>query len=1302
MVGGADWTAKDAQGLTPRELAERSGHRRTVLLFEEHLTAAAAGKALREAAERGDEAGVQTAITQGAAASAVDTKGRTALHLACAHNAATVRGVIDALIVSGCNVDTPDAEGTTPLHTAIAAGNLTAIKALLIHGAQVNTPDTTGGTALHHAARISATTTVARLLEERVDLLATDMNGQTALQTAEKSSECATLLSNAQDILFDAMTKEETPFDWDVFRETDGWRAWRSPAGGTLLHISAWGGGVTATTRLLSIYPELLSVVDNEGWTALHVAVRQKQNKVVAAMVASQGFYAAAQVVSEGRTALHVAASVGGDVKVLLDSGRFDLSLKDADDKTAEDVARANGHLEIADTILQYTAERNRGPTTEQCLQEWVAPHGKVDPARRLMYRAAQVSSESMCMACNTPALEVPIQRIREGTFDVLNAAILKSSRVENILLALGYAMSELCGTQDVEDALKLHEEQNILPWVARGDGGKPVLSALYFLAHSRLARLRGRANTADALCVLFAKFPGHAPWLQPTEQRAVSRQHPHRGHDTTPLQQIRSLVAAHHMKEVADTASHQPPALHAPWYFLLGNPGSGRTTCSGLLGDVLAEVSGHAVVHMTGACVEQLGVGLGEVVSREVGVGKKAVLVVDAPCVLGGVCMQAFAAAAKWIHSTVLAGTAADCEVLRAQSRPVCVVQLEDFTASELTLIWETQLARRYYTHGDAVRSLVQRRMASAVSRPGFSNAHEVTALLAQVGRHLAPGVEGECSVIEAHHILGPEPTRKNIPALDRVLSAVDAMVGIPHVKESFVSLATTAAQTYRAELLGVPAPHMALHRWFVGNPGCGKTECTAKYAGILRALNLLTVGLVYTPSQSDLETKLDDTVRIAQGSVLCIDCADALSSEVMEGITSRVHGVHDIALVVHSARPPRETTLPGAPCITKVRFTDFTDMHLLQYISVVCERDAIHVPFALKRSIANVLGKQREFCQFRNAHLVEEKLRDAVAAMWARERTRPATTTTTTPAYTLLEEDFASSRSALPGLLSALHNNGGAFQQKMLELCARMRVRHDEARPLETLARRFIFAGNPGVGRKTAAHTLAALLYTMNILARNHVTVVFATELLASFDATIARSQGAVLYVEDAGPLLHASQHPILKRLRLATGCVVVLSDTVEATKPMAGPPKGPSKGPPTAMFAQTASPVIAPQHSTSVRADYDVVVFQDWTPSRCVQVVTKMLSQGGYTLEYSKTAPSARGKPPSELAASVLESCFQALSTRAGWSNGRDVVLMFNEVERQREKRLCAHDATQPEGVTVGDVASAGETFLHLRAR
>ena len=108
---------------------------------------------------------------------------------------------------------------------------------------------------------------------------------------------------------------------------------------------------------------------------------------------------------------------------------------------------------------------------------------------------------------------------------------------------------------------------------------------------------------------------------------------------------------------------------------------------------------------------------------------------------------------------------------------------------------------------------------------------------------------------------------------------------VGVP-VKKAVQNLVLTAQANYDKELRGEKPLDIALHRLFIGNPGTGKTTVARIYGRILRALGLLSNGVVVLKGGGDFisgheggtEEATLAILENAKGKVLVIDEAYTL----------------------------------------------------------------------------------------------------------------------------------------------------------------------------------------------------------------------------------------------------------------------------------------------------------------------------------------------------------------------------------------------------------------------------------------
>jgi len=104
---------------------------------------------LREAAKKGDVAGVKAALRGGTKVNCADTFGLSPLHWASFYCHA---GAIKALLAGGADVNAANKNGSTPLHVASRAGHVEAVKVLLASGAAMNAANKDGSSALYVAS----------------------------------------------------------------------------------------------------------------------------------------------------------------------------------------------------------------------------------------------------------------------------------------------------------------------------------------------------------------------------------------------------------------------------------------------------------------------------------------------------------------------------------------------------------------------------------------------------------------------------------------------------------------------------------------------------------------------------------------------------------------------------------------------------------------------------------------------------------------------------------------------------------------------------------------------------------------------------------------------------------------------------------------------------------------------------------------------------------------------------------------------------------------------------------------------
>ncbi|XP_051167156.1 inversin isoform X3 [Leptopilina boulardi] len=295
-------------GATPLMHACQQGDRTRVLklLKEQSETIGYRDRTLRSALHYCMDAG-----TGGAVASAApelvnhpDAEGHTPLHLAVI---AGDTQLVAVLLANGADVNAKDFEGHSVLHWATVCGEAECVRLVLAAGARPSTPDLRGGSPLHYAAQCCGAAVTAELsVPKKV--------GLKVLQT---------LLEFGSDV----NAKDE-----------DGRQPilWAASAGSVeaVLALTRAGGSAAAGAS------------DKDGLTALHCAASRGHARCVEALVNLCGSQPD-HVDDNGCSALHYAATLGhADATALLLRLGADPNRQDRKGRTPALCAAAKGQLE--------------------------------------------------------------------------------------------------------------------------------------------------------------------------------------------------------------------------------------------------------------------------------------------------------------------------------------------------------------------------------------------------------------------------------------------------------------------------------------------------------------------------------------------------------------------------------------------------------------------------------------------------------------------------------------------------------------------------------------------------------------------------------------------------------------------------------------------------------------------------------------------------------------------------------------------------------------------------------------------
>ncbi|XP_006864807.1 PREDICTED: LOW QUALITY PROTEIN: inversin [Chrysochloris asiatica] len=409
----ANWMQKDLEEMTPLHLTTRHKSPKCLALLLKFMAPGEVDTqdknkqtALHWSAYYNNPEHVKLLIKHDSNIGIPDVEGKIPLHWAANHKdpsaVHTVRCILDAAPTESL-LNWQDYEGRTPLHFAVADGNVTVVDVLTSYeSCNITSYDNLFRTPLHWAALLGHAQIVHLLLERnKSGTIPSDSQGATPLHYAAQSNfaETVKVFLKHPSVKDDSDLEGRTSFMWaagkgsdDVLRtmltlKSDIDINMADKYGGTALHAAALSGQVS-TVKLLLENDAQVDATDVMKHTPLFRACEMGHKEVIQTLIKGG---ARVDLVDQGGHSLLHWAALGGNANVcqILIENKINPNVQDYAGRTPLQCAAYGGYINCMAVLMENNADPNIQDKEGRTALHWSCNNGYLDAIKLLLDFAA-------------------------------------------------------------------------------------------------------------------------------------------------------------------------------------------------------------------------------------------------------------------------------------------------------------------------------------------------------------------------------------------------------------------------------------------------------------------------------------------------------------------------------------------------------------------------------------------------------------------------------------------------------------------------------------------------------------------------------------------------------------------------------------------------------------------------------------------------------------------------------------------------------------------------------------------------